>query len=161
MDNDNTPTMSQDGDTVTADGHTFRLRLEPDHDTVVNDFDCYGTVLPMRRSVFTGTDQPEGMTERTRQLTAIDGPFYWEPPEGFGSWPSVAQRALEYEVQDLVSFGFQIVVVERTQGEDFYGRPVVVDAATLGAVERDAGAVADAASELLDELLHRASTTSV
>jgi hypothetical protein len=57
-------------------------------------------------------------------------------------------------VRDLLEYGFSIVTVERCEGTDAYGRPIVRDVASLAGIEpySDDDDLASIVSELLDEL---------
>ena len=59
-------------------------------------------------------------------------------------------------VSQLVSFGFSIVTVERIDGTDHYGKPIVVDAESLGGVDTlERNYIGETASELIYELQNR------
>jgi hypothetical protein len=143
-------------DTVEVDGWTYRLRVEPDHETTINDYDCYG-----RYDFGTTGDGWKAVPpasfdlDRTERLTILNDLVWWERPEGFETWTPADQSEMRSLVADLVSFGFSIVFVERLDGEDVYGDAIVVDYDCVGAVDTQSAGI-EVASELLDVLKDRA-----
>lgn len=129
--------LYDDGDTAVVDGHTIRLRFEPDMDVSINDYDCYGRVDYGTRDPYSGDFRAPADfdPERTERLTILNDLVWWERPEDFDALPADSQSDFRWHVSHLVSFGFTVVVLERLDGTDYYGRPVVVDATALGGVD--------------------------
>ena len=129
--------LYDDGDTAVVDGHTIRLRFEPDHDDDINNYDCYGRVDYGIKDPHSGDNRPPADfdPERTDRLTILNDVVWWEQPEDFVNLPAHVQSEFRWHVSHLVSFGFTVVVLERLDGTDYYGRPIVVDATALGGVD--------------------------
>jgi hypothetical protein len=129
--------LNYDGDTTVVDGHTIRLRFEPDMDVSINDYDCYGRYDYGHRSPYSGNvEMPSDFDpDRTQLLTILNDVVWWEAPEDFVNLPAHEQDAFRWHVAQLVSFGFTVVVLERLEGKDYYGRPIVVAATALGGVD--------------------------
>ena len=155
-----TPTLDHDGAIAVIDGRTYRLVVTPDDGAAINDYDCYGRVDLGILSGWANVRAPEHFDqERTERLAILNDVAFWEPPEGFEDWPEPARRALRHQVADLVSFGFHVVTVERIDGTDAYGKPIVVDFDCVGGVDTtEPGELAYTAAELVDNLQHRAVT---
>lgn len=153
-------TLYDDSDTATlTDGRTVRLRIEPDQDTDIQDYEAYGSVAWVRPHPYrVGHDQrPEGFDGNAEKLwTCENGSecFWWQPPtdlvHGRGTPEFASLRQL---VRELVTWGFKSVGVEVLDGTDAYDRPIVVDAAWIGGVDSvDDGYLAELVSDLLGEL---------
>lgn len=149
--------LTDDGDTYELpDGRALRLRVRPDENTDINDYDCYGKVEWVKRHPYLNHDaeRPEGFTGRARKLTTITGDaFWWEPYYEKGLvWTPEQWREETGHIRDLMSFGFHGLVLELLDGRDAYGRPIVTKVVSLWGVD-DISDVRFALDELLDELL--------
>lgn len=155
-----TQTLDHDGATAVIDGRTYRLVVTPDEGASINDYDCYGRFDYGIKSDGWSLRAPEDFDqERSELLSILNDVGFWEPPAGFEDWPEPAQRALRHQVRDLVSFGFHVVTVERIDGTDAYGRPIVVDFDSVCGVDTtEPGELAYTAADLVDNLQHRAVT---
>lgn len=127
--------LTDDGDTLDlAGGRMIRLRIEPDHDTSVNDFDCYGRV-EWRDSWSRQTLRPITF-DGNAEIIDRDGiaALWWQPPADVKrSDPGF--RQLRSSVIDLVTYGFRSVGLELCEGTDHYGRPIVTDSTWIGGVD--------------------------
>ena len=154
--------LTDDGDTVEHDGRTYRLRVEPDFDTRVNDFDCYGRTehyshdYRYRRD----TQRPADMDGNAEKLDFHDGWIWWQPPtrECGLQRDEPGFDKMREQVLDIVRWGFQVLILEQLDPDpDAYGRPVVRHVASVGGVEPFtsgeylAGIVADLAWEIQHE----------
>jgi hypothetical protein len=157
-------TLAAKGTATLPDGRVLRLTEEPDYDTRINDFECYGRVEQCENDRDTGqtTERPkgfDGMAEKV--LDCYGNAYWWQPtPRLWGIEPAdwyaddKMRRESRQEVIDLLSFGFKVITLELCEGADFYGRPIVVDAYSTGGVEcmADAGHLASIAEDLAFEL---------
>ena len=147
--------LTSDGDTTVIDDITYRLRIEPDMDASINDYDCYGTYGYGKDNPYTGVaEAPRDMRDPQR-LTILNDLVWWDPPVGYESLPSEQQNEFRWFVSQLISFGFHVVFVERLDGTDAYGKAVVADYDCVGAVE-SLEQVAEVAAEMLEILRDRA-----
>ena len=154
-----TQSLDHDGAIAVIDGRTYRLVVTPDMDVSINDYDCYGRYDWGIQSGWQTRPPEDFDQERTERLAILNDVVFWEPPEGFESWPHPAQQALRHQVRDLVSFGFHVVTVERIDGTDAYGKPIVVDFDCIGGVDTiDSQELAYTADDLVCNLQHRAVT---
>jgi hypothetical protein len=144
-----------------ADGRLLRLCRDHDTDTSINDYDCYGRVEPVREQPHSYRDapRPEGFDGAAVKIIDAWGDRWWWQPtlELWGTpraeWHADAERRRREidNVRDLLTWGFGILRVELCQGTDAYGRPIVVDYATVGGIEPfgdDTDVVADLLAEL-------------
>lgn len=146
--------LNSHGDTLDlGDGRTLRLVIEVDEDTTLNDYDSDGKVQWTRSNVYSGhSTRPDGFTGRAR-IIIRDGnnSLWWEP---YFELTEEQIKAEQPRIVDLVTYGWKVITLEILQGEDFYGKPIVVNAATLGGVDLSgddnylASVVSDLASEL-------------
>ena len=74
--------LTQHGDTLELDdGRMLRLLVEPDQDTSVTDFDCYGRFEWTRENDY-GPVRPHDFTGRARILKhSWHESLWWEPYE--------------------------------------------------------------------------------
>jgi hypothetical protein len=142
--------LQDDGDTVDlADGRMLRLRIEVDQDASINDYDSDGKVTWSRGGE--GTTRPAGFNGRAR-IIEVDYPdrLWWQPCDGL---TDEQIRAETPRIRDLVRYGFKGVILELCAGVDAYGRPIVVDAASLWGIDSlDDGYLATVLSDLVGEL---------
>lgn len=164
LDSDTLADLTQDGDTVELDdGRTLRLRLTADDMTAADDGDWYGAIAPVRWAHRYDADyhqqpeRPNGFTGNAEKLHYGRGEVvWWEPPsdvkrgtDGF--------TTLRATLRDVLEYGYVVVSLELCRGTDAYGRPVVVDVASIGGVEAMARddymreIVSELAAELTDD----------
>lgn len=157
--------LYNDGDTETLpDGRVLRLRLEPDQNHSVNDYESDGRIEWTRRNDY-GAVRPSTMDGSARVIDT-DWPYdlWWQPPGkeiiGDTPWDDATMRREAARVADLVRYGFQGVILELVghtpgQGADAYGRPVVVGVASVWGIEWDVDAahLAEVVAELAAEVL--------
>ena len=143
------------GDTLELDdGRRLRLVVEHDEHTRINDFDCYG-----RTDEYSyGYTWPEGHRARpddfdgnAEKLSYDRNTWMWWQPPSDVSRGSDEFRALRSHVIDLLERGFDRIGLELLGDNDFYGRPIVLDATWLGGC--DSTDVTDYLPDLLVDLL--------
>src|SRR5665213_793852 len=134
--------LKDDGDTLElGHGQTLRLRVEVDEDYSINDYDSDGKTAWGTRDGDTGYERrPEGFTGAAEKLGIYDHgvSLWWQPYDlknmsirpGTPEWKQERAR-----IRDLAEYGFKIVTLEVLEGEDAYGRPIVVKAASCGGVD--------------------------
>lgn len=132
-DNDTRPFVPTDDREIVelADGRALRLLIQPDHDTTINDYDCYGRVAWVGRG-HGGypPNRPDGFNGRARKLWTSSDAFWWQPPADVADADLVD---MSYHVRDLMEYGFHVYIVELLGEEtDYYGRRPVLD--VLGAL---------------------------
>lgn len=98
----NALTGPDDSITDPETGITFTLTSEPDPDTDISDFDCYGTVFPLGEG-------PEGC--RTISYGNA-GAWSWLPPADYTE--AEADEA-EYATAELCAYGFHGLIVTATE----------------------------------------------
>jgi hypothetical protein len=150
--------LTSGGDTAEIDGHTYRLAITPDEWVSINDYDCYGRYDWGTTNRTTGQTVPPSDfdLDRTERLSILNDVVWWERPDGFETVSFENQQSFRHHVSELISFGFHVLTVERTDGTDHYGKPIVVDAHSVGGVDTlDAEIVGDLANELIYELQTR------
>ena len=134
-----------------TDETAVRVKIEPDYDTSVNDYDCYGAFEWVSADPYHEKQRPAGFDGNAEKLhLGNEGQAWWQPPadvkrtdEGFGEFKDI--------VRDLLMYGFVGVVVERLDGEDHYGKGIVRDSASLWAIE--AMVKEDFLAEVIDDLM--------
>lgn len=117
--------MSDPGDTVELPGgFTLKLWLEPDQDTTINDFDCYGRVewVHYRDG---HAQRPATMDGAARKLET-DYPYvlWWQPRDEIKGDPEAIEAEASY-VADIVRYGYTIVGLELLAPSERVGRPWV------------------------------------
>lgn len=125
-----------DGATVDLpDGRSLRVRIESDPDYSINDYDSDGRVAWVKHGAWTDHDdpRPQGFTGRARKLCTFDGErFWWEPYEGLTKEQVDTET---WRIRELMTFGFHGIILELLDGEDAYGRPIVVEQASLWGID--------------------------
>jgi hypothetical protein len=148
--------LTDDGDTVDLeDGRTARLLISPDDINPFDEFDCYGKVSPIaRRSMDQGLPRPPGFDGNAEKLYACGTDAFWWQPPADGPKRGTEEFAQERRlVIDLASWGMKRVALEILDGTDAYGRPIVVNVASLGGIDSlEDGYLAEVVSELAAEL---------
>lgn len=141
--------------TVEADGQTYRARIVPDADhSIFDDGDWFGRLQWVGTDRDTGrpAPRPDGFDGRARKLQSGRGdPIWWQPPA------DVADDdlgTLGRTILDLLEFGYVGVIVERLDGTDAYGQPIVSAVASLWGIGGldDEAEVAEVIGDLLTEL---------
>lgn len=145
--------LTEDGDTLElADGRLLRLRVEPDPDFSINDYDADGKIAWGTRDDY-GEHRPAGFDGSAEKLNIYDHgvSLWWQPYEGLtakhGSYEWEQERR---RIQDLATYGFVGLVLELCQGKDAYARPIVVRTASLWGIESTADD--DYRRELINDL---------
>lgn len=165
--------LSEDGDTaILRDGRTVRLLIRPDEITQIDDFghEGYGSVAWInshhRVNGYGYPLRPDGFDGNAEKLMTSDGrdSFWWQPPPGLIHGRGTPQFChLRQLVAELVTYGFTVVTLEVLDGTDAYGRPVVVQVASLGGIDTldtwnddgsttHGGYLREIVTDLLDEL---------
>ena len=117
-----------------SDGVCIRFRVEPDLDTSINDWDCYGKVSHIWKG---DGDRPQGFDGMAEKLHTGFAEYWWQPPEDLRKgWHNYEHKQhLRTLVTNILSFGFDTYFVEITQGQNAYGDPIVVGYSCLGGIE--------------------------
>lgn len=150
--------LTDDGDTILLpNGRQLRLRIERDPHTTFEDYDCYGAVGYGETDRNTGRPRrPSGFDGNAEKMSVDRGePVWWQPPRGDYEVKRTdpAFPAFREQVRRLAESGWSVVVLEVLDGTDAYGRPIVVDVASLGAVDDVSPAyLPDLLGEMVDEL---------
>ena len=143
------------------DTRTLRLKIEPDQDSnPFQEWECWGKIdydgRPNDYGHRTRPDRFDGNAERL-WLDQNGGSVWWQPPTGDyevkrtdPQWETFRRHVIE-----LASYGMVGLVVELLDGEDAYGRPIVVGTASLWGIEPfpDREYVAEVVGELVAEVL--------
>jgi len=160
--------LTRHGDTYEMeDGRTLRLVIEPDTDTHVNDYECYGETS---KYAYRYTDR-EGRAERPAHFDGnaekieVDRGLWvwWQPPRGEMAWTepdgTPARRGSETfdkcrsEVIDLLRAGFYSVGIEVAHDCPTCTHTHQADSAYIGGVDSVAnGYLADLLPDLLSEV---------
>src|ERR1035437_10345370 len=124
-----------DGDTLElADGRMLRLKIEVDQDTSINDSDVYGHVEQYSHDYIRDGHEPR----------PADGPK--RGTLEFGTF--------RRQVRDLLEMGFSGVTLELCSGTDAYGRPIVINVASLWGIDSfEGGYLFEVVAELAAEVL--------
>lgn len=121
------------------DGRALRLLVEVDQDTTINDYDVYGRVAWVEhdRGTRYPRNRPAGFDGRARKLWTRSDAFWWQPPADVTDVDDLA--AMTHHVQDLMEYGFKVIVVELLAADrDAYSRRIVVDVlGAIGGVDTD------------------------
>lgn len=129
--------LNDDGATLELDdGRTLRLRIETDQDWSIDDSDCYGRIGWGETNEGGNPVRPAGFDGGAEKIDTLGGPVWWQPPTDLMIQRGTAEwSAYRSFLGDLISFGFKSVGLELLEGEDHYGRPIVVGAAWLGGID--------------------------
>jgi hypothetical protein len=115
-------------------GARWRFRVEPDYDTSINDYDCYGRVAPVVSRYGQQQERPDGFDGGAEILSWRGHERYWWQP--YDVTDAVYRSATRQTVCDILEYGFLMLFVERLRDEDdAYGRPVVDDYSVVGGIE--------------------------
>jgi hypothetical protein len=156
-----------EGSVVLPNGGTVRVKAEPDYDTRIDDFECYGKLAPVEASRYDNdAPRPFGFDGSAVKIkadgyhTTID--YWWQPDfEAWGlsraEWHSDPERRRrEVEaVVELLRWGFAVLVVEYVDRCDCCGCSAVRAFEAVGGVEPHASAadVADLLGDMLRQVL--------
>lgn len=145
--------LQHDGDTIyLGNGQSLRLSIEPDQDTSVNDFDCYGELQ------WTNGDRPESFTGLARIIERDRGSnLWWQPWDG-----ATEQDATRFlpTLTELITHGFSVVGLHlRETISDSLGNEhtVTIDSTYLGGVD---DVSSNYLPEILSEMIHELTTTN-
>lgn len=150
--------LRDDGDTIDLeDGRKLRLRIEPDMDAQINDFDSYGKIEWGTKDQNSGHEQrPKGFNGNAEKLSIYSGgvSLWWQPPEGMTAKRGTeAWRQERSAIRDLAEYGFKGVILEVLDGEDAYHRPIVTKTASLWGIDSfDHGYLTEVLGDLATEL---------
>ena len=130
--------LTDDGDTfVLPDGRTLRLSFGPDDIDPFAEYgdECYGKVEWINTRAYGRPERPSGFDGAARKLWTQSDCYWWQPPSEVVKMGKESTDLLAEQVRDLLAFGMKIIVLELCEGEDHYGRPIVINNASLGGVE--------------------------
>lgn len=142
--------MKDDGDVIDiGGGRSLRLRLEVDEGYSINDYDSDGKVAWGRKGQYDDREQrPEGFDGSAEKLGIYDHgvSLWWQPMKGLSIKRGTPEwRAERSRIRDLAEYGFKVVILELLEGEDAYGRPIVIKSEATGGCD-------SVYPELLDDL---------
>lgn len=148
--------LAHDGDTVDiGDGKSLRLRVEPDYDSRVEDDEWYGKIEWAYRGRYHDyAPRPDGF-DGNAEVILLDysASLWWQPPADGPKRGTPEFQALRSDLRDLIEYGYNILIVERCEGKDAYGRPIVQDFTALGGVAAFTVDLSEYVGELVGELL--------
>ena len=125
---------SDEGTYRTASGQLFRVGTAPDDWTTLGDEDWYGRV-EYRDDRDARRARPEGFDGAARKIDLRNGFLWWQPPADAIADPDLL-RTMRAAVRDIAEYGYKVATVELLAPEpDHYGRPIVVNAASVGGIE--------------------------
>lgn len=142
-----------------GDGRQIRLKIEPDTDTTINHFDCYGKtskIFDYYRERY--SHRPDDMNGNAEKLQIGSGDWiWWQPPDpketGAPKRGTAEFAKMRQQVSDLLEFGFCGVILEVLDGRDAYHLPIVTDTASLWAIDSlEHGYLTVLISDLIGEL---------
>lgn len=143
--------LTSDGDTLKLDDERMlRLKIEPDQDYSINDYDSDGKIEWSRQNDY-GSVRPAGFSGRARIIKHHHWQdLWWEPYEL--TEEQIAQEMPR--IVNLIEYGFNGVTLELCEDTDAYGEPIVTKFASLWGIEWDADRdyIRSIVSDLADEL---------
>lgn len=122
------------GSPVTAEyeGVTYRAKIEPDEDSsIFDDGDWYGSLTWVTHNTWTGQadPRPSDYDGAARKLQTRGGdPIWWQPPADLDAENIEAMRTT---ILDIMEDGYSGLILERCEGTDHYGAPIVRDSVSL------------------------------
>jgi hypothetical protein len=153
--------LAEDGDCHNLDdGRTLRLRIQPDEDyNPFEESDHYGQIVHTEdrslRNRDTGRyERPANFDGNAEKLQGgRSDAYWWQPPAWAHQRGTDAFTNLRRQVLDLLERGCYVVTVEVLCGTDAYGRPIVVDVASLSGIDSlDDGYLAEVVGNLISDL---------
>lgn len=133
-------------------GMTFRATWEIDYDmSIFDDGDWYGALAWVKTERWGGRDEnrPDGFDGAARKLQTRGGdPVWWQPPADV---PADKLNDMASTILDILEYGYRGIVVERCEGVDHYGRPIVVDATSLWGL---AGCDSEGHAFIIADMIH-------
>lgn len=128
--------LVRDGKIELGHGEFLRFTEEPDTDTRLGDFDCYGEVYHIWRGRGQ-SERPDGFDGMAEKIHTQYDSFWWQPPADLKErWHNEQTRKVwRNVVRDILSYGFVVYRVELCRGTDVYGKPIVVGYGTIGGIE--------------------------
>jgi hypothetical protein len=110
-------------------GMTFRAKFEIDEDSsIFDDGDWYGALAWVKTERWSGrpSPRPDGFDGAALKLQTRGGdPIWWQPPADIVKDPENV-AAMRSTILDILEYGYHGIVLERCDGTDAYGRPIVV-----------------------------------
>ena len=147
-----------DGDTLElADGRMLRLKIEVDQDASINDSDVYGHVEQYSHDYIRDghAERPNDFTGNAEKIQTDRGSWiWWEPPADGPKRGTLGFGNFRRQVRDLLEMGFSGVTLELCSGTDAYGRPIVINVASLWGIDSfEGGYLFEVVAELAAEVL--------
>lgn len=134
--------LRHDKDTAELpDGRILRLVIESDDMDPFAEYgaDCYGRIEwaddPRLRGEYGYSVRPDGMDGNAERLHTGRDAYWWQPPADGPKRGTDEFEMARQLVRDLLEYGMSVAIVEVCQGEDAYGRPIVVGSSALGGIE--------------------------
>ena len=126
--------LANDETVKLSNGMTLRFRRTPDHDTTLNEFDCYGKTEWVPAG---DRSRPAGFDGMAEKIWSYNDWCWWQPPADLRSgWHNYEHKnSLRTTVRNIVSFGFDIYWLELCHGTNAYGDPIVVEYTVMGGNE--------------------------
>jgi len=122
-----------------ADGRVLRLRVEPDYQTELNDFDYLGRVEPVQPDryyyAYPHAERPQGFDGSARIIRTRDSSYWWQPPTDYEKCDRSVRDAIYRTACEVLMYGYAVYIVEVCDGQDAYGRLIVRDVASMGGIE--------------------------
>ncbi len=153
-------------ETIEHDGVQYRVTVDLDDMPVLpiqNWGDIWGKTSEYAYDYTNDreTPRPDGFTGNAEKIEVDRGYWvWWEPFNDGGDYPINKRGTSEFDqyraqVTDLLRTGFYVVTLERLEGIDAYGQPIVAAFASLGGIDSLGFAsdfLAEICGELFDEL---------
>jgi hypothetical protein len=121
------------------DGRIVRLRVEPDYDSDLNDYDYLGKYAPVEPDryyyVYPHAPRPASFDGRARIIRLRDVNVWWQPPTDYEKCDRSVRDSIYRTACDVLEYGYTVYIVEVCEGLDGYGRPIVRDFTALGGIE--------------------------
>jgi hypothetical protein len=145
--------LTESGDTVDlGDGRLLRIKVQSDPDAdPFGEYDTYGKVAPARPI----DQRPADFDGNAEKLWNGQDQVWWQPPVGASHRGTAEFDQLRSLVRELLEYGMHGVTLELCEGTDFYGQPIVTNAASLWGIDSldHEGYLAVVVAQLAEELL--------